>query len=139
MDSRPLASQTFTPREVNFQDGSKAVFLYDQYGRKISWKNDVSLRQPSYKADEITMILEISQSSFEKMEVTESIEFNPIIQKRKRNPDEEEKEVVDEFLQIPLFNYGCAPQTFSDPFKKDKYDLKGTGTCIDVVELSGQA
>jgi len=120
------------------------VYLFDKFGNKISWRNDINLTSDSYESDEITMILEVSQASLEKMEVTENLEFNPIIQKRiKKSVDD--VDLAEQFYTFPLFNYGSAPQTFTDQYKgfnsqvynkadEENCELVGSGTTLDVVE-----
>ena len=148
-NSRPLALQSYVPKQMTFNDGTSAVYLFDKFGNKISWRNDINLTSDSYESDEITMILEVSQASLEKMEVTENLEFNPIIQKRiKKSVDD--VDLAEQFYTFPLFNYGSAPQTFTDQYKgfnsqvynkadEENCELVGSGTTLDVVEQSGNA
>ncbi|CBJ26660.1 similar to 3-phosphoadenosine 5-phosphosulfate synthase 2 isoform 2 [Ectocarpus siliculosus] len=74
-------------------------------------------------------IVEIPMYQTAKMEVMKDVAFNPIMQ------DESKGKPRYYTYGVPFFNYGLLPQTWEDPFLKDKEGHGGDNDPLDVMEV----
>jgi len=91
-----------------------------------------------YANDEFNMVMEISQFTRQKMEISRDLESNPIVQDTEVNLKNPGKIDPREYYIDPIFNYGAIPQTWENPSKKaEEGNYYGDKDPIDVVEISG--
>eukprot|EP00903_Cladosiphon_okamuranus_P011445 g10782.t1 len=74
-------------------------------------------------------IVEIPMYQTAKMEVMKDVEYNPIMQ------DESKGKPRYYTYGVPFFNYGLLPQTWEDPYLKDKEGHGGDNDPLDVMEV----
>lgn len=119
-------------------DEGKFIYLYNEKGEPISWWDDVPKKSPGYADDEFNMVMEISQNTRAKMEISRDLKSNPIIQDEEDCRTHPGKIVPREYCIDPIFNYGAIPQTWENPNKKaEEGEFYGDKDPIDVVEISG--
>ena len=78
---------------------------------------------------------EITRNTTAKMEVETTRKSNPIVQDTKK--DKEGNRILRHYGMIPMFNYGCIPQTWEDPNHEDKATgCFGDNDPLDLVDLT---
>ncbi|CAM9795230.1 unnamed protein product, partial [Ectocarpus fasciculatus] len=108
------------PFQLGFTDPSTA--------QPASPWHDVPL-DPGLGAGIYRFIVEIPMYQTAKMEVMKDVAFNPIMQ------DESKGKPRYYTYGVPFFNYGLLPQTWEDPFLKDKEGHGGDNDPLDVMEV----
>lgn len=107
--------------------GYEGIYLYEEGSEKRrSFWHDVPLRvDGSY-----SFVSEIPKDTTAKMEIDKDLPYNPIVQ------DLTKTGALRYYAEAIPWNYGCIPQTFEDPARRDTYTaLLGDGDPIDVVEI----
>jgi inorganic pyrophosphatase len=98
-------------------------------GKAVSPWHDIGIR-PAGRSDEFyTFVNEIPAGSFEKIEVSTDEPWNPLKQDSKKGKPRL-------YGLKTLFNYGCFPQTWENPWRHSKrIAAVGDGDPVDAVEL----
>jgi len=116
------------------EEFTRRIFLLNNKGERISPWHDIHLNIKQSKTS-YPAFIEISRHQIAKFEVSLKEPHNPIKQDTRKNKHTGNHE-LRYYAQFPLFNYGCLPQTWENPFEKDVYsDYKGDGDPIDVLEI----
>ncbi|KAL4480042.1 hypothetical protein ABPG74_020558 [Tetrahymena malaccensis] len=100
---------------ANFE---KRIFLLNKEGKKISFWNDIPLKESSFQKDEFNICIEIPQHRIAKLELTKEEEFHPIKQDTRKNKFNKSETELRYYAQFPLFNYGFFPQTWESSLEK---------------------
>ncbi|KRX01993.1 Inorganic pyrophosphatase [Pseudocohnilembus persalinus] len=113
----------------------KKIYLYNDKNQRISFWNDVPLKENDFKDDEYNICIEIPRFKISKMEVCKNEESHPIVQDTRQNKFTNEME-LRYYAQFPYFNYGYLPQTWENSFIQTKEGFKGDDDPLDVCDLS---
>ena len=115
----------------NGQGLSKRVYLLDHTGQPRSPWHDLPLQTGQL----LSGFIEISKLESIKYEISLREAYNPLkLDTRKNKRNEVEERRYDGL--VPLFNYGCVPQTWENSQENDfKYPYKGDGDPLDLVEV----
>lgn len=105
------------------------LFLKKPDGTLASWLHDICLQPYNAKPEVFNMVVEIPRHTHAKMEISMSVDKNPIIQDVKKGKLRFLRNVFPNY-GVP-FNYGALPMTFEKALKGDKDPL-------DVVEIGSK-
>ena len=118
-------------------DFSKRIFLLKDQ-QKLSPFHDIKLYSHANKFV-FPAVIEISRHNIAKYEVSLDEPFNPIKQDTRKNKNTGDVE-LRYYARFPLFNYGMLPQTWENPFEKDKVmGIEGDGDPLDIIEIGSHA
>jgi len=123
------------------------LFLKKPDGTLASWLHDICLQPYNAKPEVFNMVVEIPRHTHAKMEISMSVDKNPIIQDVKKGKLRFLRNVFPNY-GVP-FNYGALPMTFESPFHNplsnlmpdltsDEKALKGDKDPLDVVEIGSK-
>ena len=92
----------------------RKIYLLNQKGEKISFWNDVPLRDPTQKPDIFNAVIEIPRYTIAKLELARAEPFHPLMHDRRQNLFNPKITELRSYAQYGFFNYGFIPQTWEN-------------------------